>query len=94
MHAVFCSQRLYACHADSSNAWKTHDKCWRCCKETFAFFSKLNIHHMSFDDVAGHDIGDLIPQLKVRILELLLKMQPKLKVGLIHRISGFTIAQK
>ena len=49
---------------------------------------------MSFDDVAGHDIGDLIPQLKVRILELLLKMQPKLKVGLIHRISGFTIAQK
>jgi len=29
---------------------------------------------------AGHDVEDLIPQLKVRILELLLKMQPKLKV--------------
>ena len=29
---------------------------------------------------AGHDITGLIPQLKVRVLELILKMQPKLKV--------------
>ena len=29
---------------------------------------------------AGHDVENLVEQLKVRILELLLKMQPKLKV--------------
>ena len=40
------------------------------------FFS-LSVHCLAS---AGHDVEDLIPQLKVRILELLLKMQPKLKV--------------
>ena len=49
---------------------------------------------MRFDGVAGHDIGDLIPQLKVRILELLLKMQPKLKVCLINLMQDLTIACK
>lgn len=34
--------------------------------------------HVGF--FSGLKIDDLIPQLKVRILELLLKMQPKLKV--------------
>lgn len=40
----------------------------------------------------GHDVEDLIPQLKVRILELLLKMQPKLKGvsdGYTHGASSF-----
>ena len=31
---------------------------------------------------AGHEVENLVQQLKVRILELLLKMQPKLKVKL------------
>ena len=42
-----------------------------------ANFSFLSVHCLVS---AGHDVEDLIPQLKVRILELLLKMQPKLKV--------------
>lgn len=57
-----------------------------------SFFCFGNIE--SVGGVVGHDIEDMIPQLKVRILELLLKMQPKLKVCLVDLISGIAVAHK